>query len=156
MRNTKKILLKYHKIRFYSLTQFYHSTMSSNVIFFTHYNPFSSTVINFHWFYPLVPISSTVIHFHPFLSLSNIFINFIHFYQSSLISSIFSCPEQLIRWPCHSVTHSLTQGTFTFEMQRATQETWSWPDRIRNSCDVLEGNPIWWILSSLLFCECPD
>ena len=39
----------------------------------------------------------------------------------------FSCPEQLNRWPCHSLTHWLTdwltEGTFTFEIQRATRET---------------------------------
>ena len=31
--------------------------------------------------------------------------------QSSPVQSyIFSCPEQLNRWPCHSLTHSLTQS----------------------------------------------
>ena len=28
--------------------------------------------------------------------------------------NVFSCPEQLIRWPCHSLTDWLTQGTFYF------------------------------------------
>ena len=41
--------------------------------------------------------------------------------------NVFSCPQQLNRWPCHSLTHWLnhwlTHGTFTFDIQRATQET---------------------------------
>ena len=32
------------------------------------------------------------------------------------IYSFYSCPEQLNRWPCHSLTHSLTNGTFTFDI----------------------------------------
>ena len=36
---------------------------------------------------------------------------------------IFSCPKQLNRWPCHSLTHSLTHSTFTFDIQRANPET---------------------------------
>ena len=31
-------------------------------------------------------------------------------------TDVFSCPEQLNRWPCHSLTHSLTNGTFTFDI----------------------------------------
>ena len=35
---------------------------------------------------------------------------------------LFSCPKQLNRWPCHSLTHwlthSLTQGTFTFDTHK--------------------------------------
>ena len=34
----------------------------------------------------------------------------------------FSCIEQLNRWPCHSVT-ALSHGTFTFDTQRGTPET---------------------------------
>ena len=45
---------------------------------------------------------------------------------SPVQSYIFSCPEQLNRWPCHSLTHSLTEGTFTFDIQKATLETWQW------------------------------
>ena len=29
---------------------------------------------------------------------------------------IFSCPEQPNRWPCHSLTHWVTDGTFTFDI----------------------------------------
>ena len=29
---------------------------------------------------------------------------------------VFSCPQQLNRWPCHSLTQSVTQGTFTFDI----------------------------------------
>jgi len=41
---------------------------------------------------------------------------------------VFSCPEQLNRWPCHSLTHWLTHSlshslTFTFAIQRAILET---------------------------------
>ena len=47
--------------------------------------------------------------------------------------SIFSCPEQLNRWPCHSLTHWLTNSTFTFDIQRAILETCDhcdiWSDR---------------------------
>ena len=38
--------------------------------------------------------------------------------------TFFSCPEQLNRWPCHSLTHRLTDWvTFTFAIQRAILET---------------------------------
>ena len=47
----------------------------------------------------------------------------------------FSCPEQLNRWPCHSVTESAVR-TFLIEIQRATQETcdiWDiWSESWRN------------------------
>ena len=39
------------------------------------------------------------------------------------VDMVFSWPEQLIRWPCHSLSHSLTQGTLLIDIQRATQET---------------------------------
>ena len=39
------------------------------------------------------------------------------------LSRVFSCPEQLNRWPCHSLTKSLTKGTFPFN-----NFAWSWPE----------------------------
>ena len=57
---------------------------------------------------------------------------------SQFINPFFSCPEQLNRWPCHSVTdwltHSLTQGTLLIDIQRATQET----------CDLWDLWLEWW------------
>ena len=50
--------------------------------------------------------------------------------RSPLIIVIFSCSEQLNRWPGHhdrvtdSLTHWLIQGTFTFDIQRATLDQW--------------------------------
>ena len=39
---------------------------------------------------------------------------------------LFSCPEQLNRWSCHSLTESLSHSlTFTFTIQRAILE-WPW------------------------------
>ena len=37
---------------------------------------------------------------------------------------IFTCPEQLNRWPCHSLTDSVTHGTLLIDIQGATPETW--------------------------------
>ena len=39
------------------------------------------------------------------------------------VDVFFICPKQLNRWPCHSLTGSLTHGTFTYDIQRATMET---------------------------------
>ena len=51
--------------------------------------------------------------------------------------NFFSCPEQLNRWPCHSLTHSLTDSLsdFWFSQYRVTLETFdqsdeeTWPDQ---------------------------
>ena len=47
-------------------------------------------------------------------------------FQNRFSFLVFSCPEQLIRWPCqwvtHSLTHSLTHGVLLIDIQRATQE----------------------------------
>ena len=53
---------------------------------------------------------------------------------------IFSYPEQLNRWPCHSPTHSVTQGTFTFDIQRATLERDLWP--LRHLIRVMNRNDL--------------
>ena len=61
------------------------------------------------------------------------------FFLPNTLLLIFSCPEQLNRWPCHSLTHSLSD--FWFWHYRVTLETcdiwdiWSecwdwWPDQI--------------------------
>ena len=44
--------------------------------------------------------------------------------STSLYYLLFSCPEQLNRWPCHWLTNWLTHSvTFTFAIQRAILET---------------------------------
>ena len=51
---------------------------------------------------------------------------------------VFSCPQQLNRWPCHwltdSLTHWLSHSTFTFDIKRATQDT----------CDLWNIWSEWW------------
>ena len=47
---------------------------------------------------------------------------------------VFSCPEQLNRWPCHWLTHSVSHSTFTFDTQIATLET----------CDLWDIWSDWW------------
>ena len=48
---------------------------------------------------------------------------------------LFSCPQQLNRWPCHSVSHSLTHWRyFYFWHYRVTPET----------CDLLDIWSEWW------------
>ena len=48
--------------------------------------------------------------------------------------TIFSCPEQLNRWPCHWLTRSVSQSTLTFDIQRAVLET----------CDHWDIWSEWW------------
>ena len=50
--------------------------------------------------------------------------------QHSSLSVVFSCPEQLNRWPCHWLTNS----TFTFDIHRATLETCDLWDIIPDIC----------------------
>ena len=47
------------------------------------------------------------------------------------LQGVFSCPGQLNRWPCHSLSHWLT---FTFDIQRAILET----------CDHWDIWSEWW------------
>ena len=48
---------------------------------------------------------------------------------------LFSCPEQLNRWPCHSLTQSITDsGYFYFWHYRVTLET----------CDLWDICSEWW------------
>ena len=49
----------------------------------------------------------------------------------SLDWPFFSCPEQLNRWPCHSLTQcteSLTHSTLLIDIQNDLAMTWPWPE----------------------------
>ena len=47
---------------------------------------------------------------------------------------VFSCPQQLNRWPCHWLTNWLGEWPFDFDIQRATLET----------CDLWDIWSEWW------------
>ena len=47
------------------------------------------------------------------------------------ISSVFSCPQQLKRWPCHSVSQSLTHWPFDFDIKKTIKQWTS-----RETCDL--------------------
>ena len=78
-------------------------------------------------------------------------VNFVWFWRYVGIKDwhkrLFSCPEQLNRWPCHSLTDWLTHSlTFTFAMQRVILETcghwgiWSewWGDMVFMTLSTFE------------------
>ena len=58
------------------------------------------------------------------------------FQTTSWIARFFSCPEQLNRWPCHSLTQSVTDSlrTLLLDRKRATLET----------CDLWDIWSEWW------------
>ena len=71
----------------------------------------------------------------PILLLSQFFVCLDSFFVSIFFFLFFSCPEQLNRWPCHSLTNSVTDWlTFTFDIQRAILET----------CDHWDIWSEWW------------
>ena len=90
-------------------------------------------------------------------------VNFVWFWRYVGIKDwhkrLFSCPEQLNRWPCHSLTDWLTHSlTFTFAMQRIILETcghwgiWSewWGDMIFMTLSTLSTFCLLIILRQIL------
>ena len=56
--------------------------------------------------------------------------------RSTFLAILFfiSCPGQLNRWPCHSLTHWVSKGPFEKDTNRVTPET----------CDLRDTCPEWW------------
>ena len=53
---------------------------------------------------------------------------------------LFSCPEQLNRWPCHSLTHSLTQSQYFYFWHTKNDPRDLWP--LRHLIRVMRGHEL--------------